>query len=109
MSRFWSVRFWSVLTVAAIFAVLAIRAQEKPPAQTPQRKPDNYAGTVVEFTLEKVVVAKTKETRTFRITPDTKIEGKLKAKVRVTVRYTTDDGGYTATRIIVRTTTPKTK
>lgn len=105
-------RFSSLLTVTFLIAWSAIRAEQNPPAPpapAPQKKSDNYAGTVVEFTPEKVVVAKTKESRTFRITPDTKIEGKLKAKVRVTVRYTSEDDGFTATRIIVRTTTPKPK
>ena len=36
------------------------------------------------------------ENRNFRITRDTKVEGKLKMKVRVTVRYVTDDTGDTA-------------
>lgn len=100
--------------LVSIAFALAAFAQEPPPAQpappqTAPKKSDNYAGTVVEFTTEKVVVAKTKESRTFRITPDTKIEGKLKAKVRVTVRFTTDESGDTATRIIVRTTIFKPK
>lgn len=103
-------RFPHVLAAALVFAAFAIRAQQPPAPQTsPPKKPDNYAGTVVEFTPEKVVVAKTKESRTFRITPETKIEGKLRAKVRVTVRYITEEDGYTATRIIVRAATPKPK
>jgi len=95
-----------------LLAGFPIRAQETVPAAQKEaaKKPDNYAGTVVEYSADKVVVAKTKESRTFRITPDTKIEGKLKAKVRVTVRYTSDENGDTATRIIVRVaTTPKPK
>lgn len=105
------------LTLLFLFPIaLAVSAQE-PPAQQPPapapaavpKKIDNYAGTVVEFSKDKVVVAKTKESRTFRITPDTKIEGKLKAKVRVTVRFTSDETGDTATRIIVRTTMFKPK
>jgi hypothetical protein len=47
------------------------------------------------------------ENRTFRITPDTKVEGKLKVKVRVTVRYVGDDAGETAMLIVVRTSTFK--
>jgi hypothetical protein len=38
-----------------------------------------------------------------RVTPDTKCEGKQKAKVRVTVRYVSGDDGETAELIIVRT------
>jgi hypothetical protein len=108
----------SSLLAVFLFFCAGAPAQEPPPdAQkppTPQTAPksDNYAGTVVDFGPDKITVAKTKEQRTFRITPETKIEGKLKSKVRVTVRFyasTAEDGGYTATRIIVRTAVPKPK
>jgi hypothetical protein len=42
------------------------------------------------------------EKRVFRVTPDTKCEGKLKAKARVTVKYVVTDDGETAELIIVR-------
>ena len=65
-----------------------------------------FAGTVTELTSETVVVGRTvrgkAESRTFQLTPQTKTEGKLAAKVRVTVRYITDDDGDTATLIVVR-------
>ena len=65
-----------------------------------------FAGTVMELTSETVVVGRTvrgkAESRTFQLTPQTKTEGKLAAKVRVTVRYITDDDGDTATLIVVR-------
>ena len=67
-----------------------------------------FAGTVVDFTSSKITVSRVvlgeTQKRTFRITPDTKIDGKLRAKVRVTVQYTTDEEGVDqATLIIVRT------
>ena len=70
-----------------------------------------FAGTVLDFspdkiTVSRVVLGKT-EKRVFRMTPDTKCEGKLKAKVRVTVRYITSDDGETAELIIVRTSDKK--
>jgi hypothetical protein len=106
-------RFSLTLPVSVFLALAPAHAQQNAPAPAPsqaqQKKADNYAGTVSEFSSDKVVVAKTKESRTFKITPETKIEGKLKAKVRVTVRYVADDDGYTALRIIVRTSTPKAK
>jgi len=37
------------------------------------------------------------------VTSGTKVEGRLRVKVRVTVRYVTDEDGDTATLIIVRT------
>ena len=65
-----------------------------------------FAGTVMELTSETITVARTvrgkAESRKFQLTPQTKTEGKLAARVRVTVRYITDDDGDTATLIVVR-------
>jgi len=65
-----------------------------------------FAGTVTELTGETMVVGRTvrgkAESRKFQLTVQTKTEGKLAVKVRVTVRYTTDDDGDTATLIVVR-------
>jgi hypothetical protein len=65
-----------------------------------------FAGTVTELTSDTIVVGRTvrgkAESRTFQLTPQTKTEGKLAAKVRVTVRYIADDDGDTATLIVVR-------
>ena len=65
-----------------------------------------FAGTVMELTSETIMVARTvrgkAESRKFQLTPQTKTEGKLAAKVRVTVRYITDEDGDTATLIVVR-------
>jgi hypothetical protein len=70
-----------------------------------------FAGTVSQFTSETVIVGRTvrgkAESRTFSLTPHTKVEGKLVLKVRVTVRYITDDDGDTATLIVVRGAAPK--
>jgi len=65
-----------------------------------------FAGTVSQFSAETLIVGRTvrgkAESRTFSLTPQTKIEGRLALKVRVTVRYFTDDDGDTATLIVVR-------
>jgi hypothetical protein len=65
-----------------------------------------FAGTVAEATADTIMVARTvrgkAESRTFNLTPQTKIEGKLAPRVRVTVRYVSDDDGDTATLIVVR-------
>jgi len=77
-----------------------------------QKKPDTFfAGIVTECTPERISVSRSvsgkQEKRTFRITTSTKVEGKLQTKVRVTVQYTNDEDGNTATRIVVRNTPPK--
>jgi hypothetical protein len=91
---------------------LIARPQEEKKAEEP--KPDTFfAGTVIEFTPERITVLKDalgqKEKRVFRVTPDTKCEGKLKAKVRVTVRYVATDDGEKAELIIVRSEQKKTQ
>jgi hypothetical protein len=72
-----------------------------------------FAGNVSEFSAETMIVGRTvrgkAESRTFSLTPQTKIEGKLAVKVRVTVRYITDDDGDTATLIVVRGAAPAAK
>ena len=72
-----------------------------------------FAGTVMELTSETIMVARTvrgkAESRTFQLTPQTKTEGKLAARVRVTVRYIADDDGDTATLIVVRGAAKQTK
>ena len=61
-----------------------------------------FAGTVVEHSAEQLTVARTlqgrSESRIFKITADTKVEGNLTANARVTVGY----DGDRATLIIVR-------
>ncbi len=72
-----------------------------------------FAGIVSQFTSDTVIVGRTvrgkAESRTFSLTPHTKVEGKLALKVRVTVRYITDDDGDTATLIVVRGAAPAPK
>jgi hypothetical protein len=72
-----------------------------------------FAGTVSEFNTERITIGRMvrgrPESRTFQLTPDTKIEGALVVKARVTVRYITDDDGDTATLIVVRTVAAKSK
>ena len=85
-------------------------------AEPDQKKHDTYfAGSVIEFspthvTVARAVLGKNSQKRTFRkITPATRVVGSPKARVRVTVSYTTDDSGDTATLIMVRTATAQKK
>jgi hypothetical protein len=102
--RLWVFPLW--LAVAPLSATA--RPQDPTEKKAEEPKPETFfAGTVVETTAEKITVSRIvlgkTEKRVFRVTPDTKCEGKLKAKVRVTVRYVTGDDGETAELIIVRT------
>ena len=94
-----------LLALALLFAGMGtgIQAQADP---APKKSDTFFSGTVedstaMQITVSRVVLGKTQK-RAFRITPDTKVEGKLRAKVRVTVRYVEDDDGDIATLIIVR-------
>jgi len=93
-----------------VFCLLAVSSglDARPQQDSGSQQTDTFfAGTVLETTTAKVVVSRVvlgkTEKREFRVTSGTKVEGRLRAKVRVTVRYITDDDGDTATLIIVRT------
>jgi len=80
--------------------------QEAQPDANAQKQDTFFAGNVLDFTTEKITISRTvlgkTQKRVFRITPDTKVEGKLRAKVRVTVGYVTDENGDVAMQIVVR-------
>ena len=60
-----------------------------------------------QITVFKTVLGKNSENRTFLITPDTRIEGKLRLKARVTVRFARSEDSDRAVHIIVRTSQKK--
>ena len=101
----------ALLILLSPTAPIPVRAQDAAPSEQ-KPKPDYFSGTITALDEEKVtvlktVLGKTSETRTFLITKETRIEGKLKLKARVTVRYTHDEEGYRALHIIVRTAQKK--
>lgn len=105
--RSWFFSVW--LAVAPLGAI----AQDPPDKKVEEPKPDTFfSGTVIESTADKITVSRVvlgkTEKRVFRVTPDTKCEGKLKAKVRVTIRYVTTEDGETAELIIIRSQQKKT-
>ncbi len=92
-------------------ATLPVLAQDAAPAEQAPKNPF-FSGTISALAEDKVTVVKTvwgknKETRTFLITKETRIEGNLKLKARVTVRYVHDDEGDRAAHIIVRTSSKR--
>ncbi len=78
-----------------------------PPAKTAPAN-DIFSGTVTDLASDSVTVlrsapARDAVKRKFILEAQTVVEGKLKAKARVTVRYSVDeDGQYHALHIIVR-------
>ena len=113
-------RFAILLVVAgAQFATGAWGAQEDAsieksnhPAHADDSKSEpkydqTFSGSIVEITATQITVSrsilgKPAEKRTFAIKPDTRIEGKLKVRVRVTVGYVTGDDGDVARLVVVR-------
>lgn len=99
-----------IIGLMAIVAMPTLFADE---TNTAKSADTFFAGTVSQFSADTMIVGRTvrgkPESRTFNLTPQTKIEGKLAVKVRVTVRYITDDEGDTATLIVVRGSAPAPK
>ena len=99
-----------VCLLLATQAATLLHAQEPPTSE--QARDDFFSGTITvlaedKITVIRTVLGKSSETRTFAITPATKVEGKLRVKLRVTVRFTKDEDVDKALHIIVRTTQKK--
>jgi hypothetical protein len=122
LASFASTIVLSVPLYIGIFAILVsgfsappVRAQDDL-TQGKAQSDAFFSGNVLEVTPEQVSVSRTilgksPETRTFKILATTKIEGKMKQKSRVTVRYAaaTGDEGDVALSIIVRVEKPGNK
>ena len=99
-----------LLLLLSPVAFVPVRAQGVAPSEQPHS--EFFSGVVTalaedKITVFKTVLGKSSETRTFLITPETRVEGKLRVKVRVTVRYTREDEGDRALHIIVRSSQKK--
>ena len=98
-----------MLALGLLAPAASLRAQE-PPVPAPHKAPANniFSGTVTQLSAESVTVERTallRETvrRTLILDAQTVVEGTLKEKARVSVRYTTDENGqFHALHIIVR-------
>jgi hypothetical protein len=86
-----------------LLVAMSVFAQQD---NSPKKEDAFFAGTVASWDAQKIIVSRSvaakTEQRTFRMNADTKVEGKLRAKVRVTVRYISDEDGDIATLIVVR-------
>ncbi len=81
---------------------------QKPPAQTAQPRSQYFSGYVAEMNPGSLTVTKKAspshdgEKHVFMMDAQTKVEGKLRANARVTVRFESGSNGDRAIRIIVR-------
>jgi len=104
-----------VLVVAVVLIGLAAsgqdpgNSQKADDAKSEPKYDDTFSGPIVELTAVKITVSrsilgKPAEKRTFAIKPDTRIEGKLRVRAKVTVGFVVTDDGDVARLIVVRTT-----
>jgi len=114
-------RFAALLIVAGAPFAIGVRAQEdasldksnsdKSHTDNSKSEPkydQTFSGPIVEVTASQITVSrsilgKPAEKHTFSIKPDTRIEGKLRVRVKVTVGYVTTDDGDVARLVVVRT------
>jgi hypothetical protein len=87
-------------------AVIAKSAHPDAPKSEPKYD-QTFSGTIVEvmpakITVSRSILGKPAEMRSFIIKPDTRVEGKLKVRAKVTVGYVTSDDGDVARLIVVR-------
>lgn len=99
-----------ILSIALVGGSAWTQEGTLPPQDTKKTEPkydDTFSGPIVEISPERITVSrsilgKPAERRSFWIKTDTRVEGKLKAKVRVTVGFITTDEGDIARLIVVR-------
>jgi hypothetical protein len=100
----------SVLFLVLSFAIGAMCLA----AQDDEDNHGTFTGTLVENTpdhlkVSRVLLGKTEE-HVFKVNAQTKIEGgRLRLRVRINVRYLSDENGDTAILVIVRPPAPKAK
>ncbi len=96
----------------AMTALVAITNAQDQSTQAPEPQTEKFSGTVADLSAGQVTVVRNTagakpERHTFLIRPETRIEGKLHVKARVTVGFVTTTDGDVAHLIVVRQTQPK--
>ena len=105
-------RVATFVVLALALTVPGVRAQEQELSKPDNSKAepkydDTFAGSIIELTATKITVSrsilgKPAEKHIFVINSDTRIEGKLRLKLKVTVGFVTTDEGDIARLIVVR-------
>lgn len=99
----------AILRIVIVAVLVSGTTQVRLPAQEPPATESNasfFSGTVADFSASRVTVSRNhlgkNESRTFAITQETKVEGRIRSNARVTVRFRSSDEGDVAVHIIVR-------
>ena len=98
------------LTLASglLVVLLGLVVVGSPPALSQESRTADqfFAGVISASSAEQLMVSRVvqgkNESRSFRITADTKFEGQLAPEARVTVRFITGEDGDIANLVIVR-------
>jgi hypothetical protein len=77
-------------------------------AKSEPKYDETFSGPIVELSSDKITVSrsilgKPAEKHTFLLKPDTRVEGKLRVRAKVTVGFVTTDEGDVARLVVVRT------
>lgn len=107
------------LIFAGAWPTFPASAQERDLSKpdSPKTEPkydDTFSGSIIELTTSKITVSrsilgKPAEKRVFLINSDTRIEGKLHVKLKVTIGFVSSDDGDLARLIVVRQKPPDKK
>ena len=107
-------KVWPIRTVfvCLLLACVAPAVQPQEPPPTGEAGYEFVSGTVTDLqagriVVNRAVIGKPAENRTFLMNGDTKVEGNLKNGARVTVGFKPSDEGDVAVRIIVRAGAPR--
>ncbi|MGA2213417.1 MAG: hypothetical protein ABSH31_09100 [Bryobacteraceae bacterium] len=104
-------------TLLLVVGALLTMSWAQEPAKTESPKDDSksepkydetFSGPIVEvsatrITVSRSILGKPAEKRTFWIKPDTRIEGRLRVRAKVTVGFVKSDDGDVARLVVVRT------
>jgi hypothetical protein len=106
--------FAIIVLLGVGWASAPLRAQDGAPAKTEPKYDGTFSGAIVELSAEKITVSrsilgKPPEKRTFLIQSDTRVEGKLRLKLRVTVGFVASSDGDVARLIVARPQKPPAK
>ena len=85
----------------------SVRDQPSGNSKSEPKYDQTFSGSIIEVTAAQITVSrsilgKPAEKRTFAIKSDTRIDGKLRTRVKVTVGYVTADDGDVARLVVVR-------
>jgi hypothetical protein len=94
-------------SIPVVPRVTAQQSQASAPEES-----ETFSDTVVELsstqvTISRSILGSAAEKRTFLLKPETRVEGHLRTKARVTVGFVTTDEGDIARLIVVREKQPK--